>query len=166
MKTIKVGVLVNTHGLKGEVKVKPLTDFPQLRFAKKANVYIDVNQKSIELTIQTVRVQKDMLLVTFNGYEDINLVESWKGSTLYIHEEQLHELEDDEAYFYEMMDSEVYDLSNQYIGKVSEIIETGANVVLRVVNGEDMKLIPFVKHFVKEFDKEKKIMHVEMMEGL
>lgn len=166
MKNIKVGMIVNTHGLRGDVKIKLLSDFPELRFAKGAKVYRTCDQGEQELTIQSSRMQKDMLITKFEGFEDINLVEGWKGSVLYIHEDQQQKLEDDEAYFHEIMHSEVYDREEHLLGTVVEIIETGANAVLRVQGVEREYLIPFVKSFVVAFDKEAKIMHVEMMEGL
>lgn len=166
MKKINVGVIVNTHGLKGEVKIKITSDFPDLRFAKRAHVYFDDGSETIELIVKATRFNKEMLLVVFEGYDDINKIEKYKGKTLYVYENQLQPLEEDEAYFFEMMNSVVYDMQENIIGSVVEVIETGANVVLRVRQDEEEKLIPFVKAFVKEFDKEKKIMHVELVEGL
>lgn len=166
MKKIKVGTIVNTHGLRGDVKVKTCSDFPDLRFAKGAILYMQINNDIKELHVHSAREQKDMLLIRFENIEDINMVEPWKGNTLFIYENQLQELEEDEAYFYEMMDSDVYDMDDVYLGKVTEVIETGANVVLRVRHEEQQILIPFVKTFVKSFDKKEKLMHVEVMEGL
>lgn len=165
MKQIKIGALVNTHGLKGEVKVKPLTDFPDIRFKKGNTINIQYKQDLIPVKIKHVRDQKGMLLVSFDGYEDINQVEPWKGSILSIEEEQLHELDADEAYFFELMNCEVYDEQNQLLGIVCEVIETGANAVLRV-KGEKDYLIPYVKAFVKDFDKEQKKISVELVDGL
>ena len=91
MKQIKIGVLVNTHGLKGEVKVKPMTDFVDIRFQKGNTINIQYNDTIIPVTIKHVREQKDMLLVTFDGYDDINKVEAMKGSVLSIDETSLHE---------------------------------------------------------------------------
>lgn len=166
MKKINVGIIVNTHGLRGEVKIKLLSDFPHLRFAKGAQVYMEYAKEEKELIVAGARVNKDMLIVRFEGCDDINIVEPWKGAVLYIYEDQLQDLDEDEAYFYEMKDARVYDMKETYLGVVNEIIETGANVVLRVSDGEKQMLIPFVKAFVKEFDRKEKIMHVEVMEGL
>lgn len=166
MKEINVGMLVNTHGLRGEVKVKVLTDFPELRFHKDAVVHLQLAQKQIALKIAGVRESKGQLIVKFDGYDDINQVESWKGSLLTISEEELQELDDDEAYFHELQDAAVYDMEGTLLGTVSEIIETGANAVLRVKTKDKDILIPFVRAFVKEFDRKNKIMKVELMEGL
>ncbi|MEG1474810.1 MAG: ribosome maturation factor RimM [Longicatena sp.] len=166
MKQIKVGVIVNTHGLKGEVRVKNLSDFPTLRYQKGKQINLQYKDVLIHLTIESVRFNKDLYLLTFKDYEDINLVEIWKGSYLSIDEDSLIELSDEEAYYFEMQDSEVYTLEEEYLGRVVEIIETGANAVLRVKNEEREILIPFVKTFVIRFDKKQKKMHVKLMEGL
>ena len=165
MKQIKIGALVNTHGLKGEVKVKPLTDFPDIRFAKGNTINVQYKETLIPVIIKNVRDQKGMLLICFEGYNDINQVEAWKGSALSVEEEQLHELEEDEAYFFELMNCEVLDEQKHLLGTVSEVIETGANAVLRV-NGDREYLIPYVKAFVTDFDRENKKIRVKMVEGL
>lgn len=166
MKQIRIGIIVNTHGLKGEVKVKPTTDFPMERYQKGKSVNVQYQQALIQLTIKHVREQKGMLLLVFEGYEDINLVEKWKGSAISIDEEALHPLQEDEIYFYELMDCKVYDREEEYLGTVIEIIETGANAVLRVKKEEQELLIPYVKAFVKEVDKEAKVLTVELLDGM
>ena len=103
--------------------------------------------------------------MTFEEYDDINQVEPFKGSVLSIDESQLHELEEDEAYYFELQDCEVYDETDHLIGTVCEVIETGANAVLRV-RGEREYLIPYVKAFVTDFDAQTKRITVKMVEGL
>lgn len=166
MEKIKVGILTNTHGLRGEVKVKITSDFWEERFAKNAVLYINVDGRTKELCVVNARLHKGMLIVKFKDYDDINQVEHWKGNALYIFKEQLHELNEDEAYYHEMMNARVQDIDGNEIGTVVELIETGANLVLRVRGEKREFLIPFVKAFVTMFDKEKKIMQVTMMEGL
>ena len=166
MKEINIGILVNTHGLRGEVKVKCLSDFPELRFRKGAKMFIHTLDGKLELCVERVRESKGLLIVKFKDYDDINQVEAWKGSKLTISEQDLQELDEYEAYYHQMMDASVYDMDNNFIGKVIEVIETGANAVLRVQTEEKDILIPFVRTFVKEFDRKGKIMRVELMEGL
>ena len=166
MKQIKIGVYVNTHGLKGEVKVKPLTQFPQLRFQKGKIIHMQTQKEQLDMKIKQVREQKDMLLITFEGYEDINAIEQWKGSVFTINESDVHELEEDEAYYFELQDCTVYDPQGTLLGTVSEIIETGANAVLRVKLEERELLVPYVKAFVKSFDKQAKTIVVELLDGM
>lgn len=166
MKQIKIGVITNTHGLRGEVKVKCLSDFPQLRYQKGAAVNVQLPQGQKTLYVANTRSAKDLLIVKFQNLDTIEEVEGMKGALLTIDEASVQELEEDEAYYFEMQDSEVYDMEGNFLGRVVEILETGANAVLRVRDGKQEVLIPFVKAFVKEFDKEKKVMKVELLEGL
>lgn len=166
MERIKIGVLVNTHGLKGEVKIKPMTDFPEQRFQKQAIIYILYQNEWIAVKIKSVREHKGMLLVVFENYEDINLVEQWKGSTLYVAKEQLHELEEDEAYFFELKGCDVKDENEEVLGKVVEVLDTPAHAILRVKTDDTTFLVPFVHAFIKSFDRSKKEIVIHKMEGL
>lgn len=166
MKLIRIGILANTHGLRGEVKIKSLSDFTELRFVKGAQIYLQHQGELLPLTITQIREARGLLVVKFQGYDDINQVEPWKGDDIVLYEEDLHELEEDEAYFYELIDCDVVDMNNQYLGKVVEVIETGANAILRVRNDDKDVLIPYVKAFVKKFDRSLKQIQVEMLDGM
>lgn len=166
MKYIRIGVLANTHGLHGEVKVKSFSDFTDLRFAKGAQVYLQHQDTMIPLVIETIREAKGMLVIRFEGYSDINQVECWKGDPIVLCEEDLHALNDEEAYFFELMDSEVMDQHNHVIGKVVEVIETGAHAILRVRKDDKEVLIPYVKAFIQSFDRVHKCIYVQLLEGM
>lgn len=165
MDYITIGTMVNTHGLKGEVKIKPQTHFVEERFAKRAHIFLQYENNLLELEIKSVREHKGMLLVCFEGYTDINQVEAWKGSKLFIKEEQLTPLDEDEIYYRDLLDMQVETTSGQELGNVSEIIETGANIVIRV-KGEREVLIPYVKTFIKEVHMEDKKLIVELLDGM
>lgn len=165
MNKIKIGVIVSTHGLKGEVCVKSLSDFDELRYQKGNTIYLDHDGMQ-PLIIDSVRVHKDKLLLSFEGYHDINLVEKWRHGVLYIDKEKLQELDEDEIYYFELRDMRVYDENHEYLGDVKELIETGANLVLRVSDGENEFLLPYVKAFVKETNREEKKLIVQLVEGL
>ena len=166
MNEIKVGALVNTHGLRGEVKVKPLTDFADVRFAKGSELHIQYKQELIPVEVQYSKWAKTLLIVKFKGINDINDVEKYKGCTLSINMDEVHELEEDEAYFFELKDCTVYDENHNRLGIVEEVLETNANAVLRVTDGDRSILVPYVKAFVTSFDREQKEIHIKMMDGL
>lgn len=165
MDYINIGILANTHGLKGEVKIKSLSDFAELRFAKGKQIYVVYQSQYLPLIVEHVRSAKGMLIVKFEGLNNINQVELWKGSMLVLPLSELHELADDEAYYFELTGALVETREGVVLGHVIEVLETGANAILRV-QGEKMILIPYVKAFVKAFDKETKRMVVELMEGM
>lgn len=166
MKPLLIGTIVNTHGLKGELKIKVKTHFMEERFKKGNTVYLKLEKELKPLQIIHCRQQKEMLLVTFHEYEDINQVEAWKGFDLLIDADTLKELENDEIYYHELYDCEVYNQDGTYYGKVIEVIETGANAVLRIQHDDTMFLLPYVKAFVKDVSKKDKKIMIEMIEGI
>lgn len=163
MKKIIVGFIANTHGIKGELKIKSETDFD--RFSPGNTLYMDEKDQTIAFKIKRHRIHKDMDLVTFDGYEDINLVEKYKGNALYIHEDQLTDLEADEYYYSELIGVAVYDQHGTIIGEVSAIREVPQGEILEITTPvKKLVLIPFVDAFIKEVTEDKII--VETIEGL
>ena len=162
-----IGKITNTHGIKGEVKVKQITDFIE-RFNVGSVIYlIDMNEQIIPLEIASVRTQKDYLLIRFTGYDSINEVESFKGLMLKIKNEQLTPLNEHEFYFHEIIGCTVSDMNGTKIGVVDSILTPGANDVW-VIKDEQKKeyLIPYIYDVVKEIDVENKQIKIEPMEGL
>ncbi|GIN18966.1 MAG TPA: ribosome maturation factor RimM [Bacillus bacterium] len=164
-----VGKIVNTHGIRGEVRVISSTDFPDQRYAPGNTLYLfpGNNQEPTPLTVKTHRKHKNFDLLSFEGYENINDVEKWKNATLKIKEDQLTELPEGEYYFYEIIGCRVVTEQGEEIGAVKEILTPGANDVWVVDgnNGKDI-LIPYIPDVVKEVSVEKKKIVIDPMEGL
>ncbi len=158
MKFINIGKLVNTHGIKGEVRI--LSDFRHKNkiFIKGMKLYI--GKKHEEFIINTYRFHKIYDMVTFDGINDINDVEYLKGSQVYINEEDLKL--DDEIYSGKLINFSVY-IGDKKIGNITEIIDTPANEVLRV--DKDI-LIPYVDEFIKKIDINEKKVYVNDVGGL
>ncbi|MFC4023174.1 ribosome maturation factor RimM [Oceanobacillus longus] len=165
-KMFNVGKIVNTHGIKGEVKIHRISDFEE-RFEPGESVYIMKDEKPIKLTIATHRLHKGFDLVQFKGYENINLVESLKGCELKIREEQLTDLNEDEYYYHEIIGCKVYTTDDRKIGEIKEILSPGANDVwvIKQEKGKDI-LIPYIDDVVKEIDIDAGKVVIEPMEGL
>ena len=153
MKYINVGKLVNTHGLKGEVRI--LSNFRHKKnvFIKGMKLYI--GKKKEEFTINTYRFHKIYDMVTFDGFNNINEVEYLKGLNVYINEDDLKL--DGEIYSGKLIDFKVIS-DGKEIGQITEIIDTPANEVIRV--GEKI-LIPYIDEFIEKIDLEKKEIYVK-----
>lgn len=165
-KMFNVGKIINTHGIKGEVKVLRISDFE--RFQKGEKVYLEKNKgEYIPLIIDGHRIHKGYDLLHFDGLNNINDVESFKGFHLKIAEEQLTELEENEYYYHEIIGCEVHTTDEKYIGKIKEILSPGANDVwvVKQENGKDV-LIPYIEQVVKSVNIEQKLVIIEVMEGL
>lgn len=162
----EVGKIVNTHGVKGEVRVLRITDFPE-RFNVGNTLYIKKNNNLVPLTITSHRVHKQFDLLRFEGYERIEDVQQLMQTTLYIKQSQMTPLPEGEYYYYEIIGCEVVTTEGDSIGIVDHILAPGANDVWVVKRPKGQEaLIPYIKDVVKYVDIEKKLITIELMEGL
>lgn len=161
-----IGKIVNTHGIKGEVKVLQTTDFIE-RFDVGETIYIKVKDIYEAVTIKTSRLHKNNLLISFDEYSSINDVEGFKDKELYIHADQQHELNEGEYYYHQIIGCQVETLEGEKLGQVDAILSPGANDVW-VVKANDGKeyLIPYIPQVVKDIKLEEKLIVIEPMEGL
>lgn len=165
---LKVGKIVNTHSLKGEVKVISSTDFEEQRFEKGTELLITRgNQVVKEVTVESYRIHKNNLLVKFVGIDSIEEAEKLKNLQIKIDSENIGELEENEYYFHEIIGCEVFDENGKSLGEISEILTPGANDVwvIKSQNGKEI-LIPYIGDVVKKIDVENKKIDIEVMEGL
>ena len=165
---LKVGKIVNTHSLKGEVKVISSTDFEEERFKKGSKLLITRgNQVVKEVVVESYRTHKNNLLVKFEGIDSIEEAEKFKNLQLKVDSENLSELEENEFYFHEIIGCEVFDENNISLGEIIEILTPGANDVwvIKNKNGKEI-LIPYIEDVVKNVDIPNKIINIEVMEGL
>ena len=165
---LKVGKIVNTHSLKGEVKVISSTDFEDQRFEKGTELLITRgNQVVKEVTVESYRTHKNNLLVKFVGIDSIEEAEKLKNLQIKIDSENIGELEENEYYFHEIIGCEVFDENGKSLGEISEILTPGANDVwvIKTQNGKEI-LIPYIEDVVKKIDVENKKIDIEVMEGL
>lgn len=164
----KVGKIVNTHGIRGEVRVISTTDFTEERYqvGEKLFLFRD-NQDVLPLTIASYRRHKNFDLLSFEGYPNINDVEVFRDGILKISEKQMGELDEHEYYYHEIIGLTVVDEDDQEIGKITEILSPGANDVWVVKRkGKKDALIPYIESVVKEIDLTEGTVHVEIPEGL
>jgi 16S rRNA processing protein RimM len=168
-KWFNVGKIVNTHGVKGEVRVLSTTDFPEERYQKGNVLYLFQSEQKepVEVKIKTHRFHKTFDLLTFEGHASINDVEKYKNSLIKVPESQLTDLDEGEYYFHEIIGCTVLTDAGEEIGTIKEILETGANDVW-IVKRKNKKdaLIPFIDDVVKEIDIEEKRIVISLMEGL
>jgi len=163
-----VGKIVNTHGIRGEVRVISITDFPESRFKKGAKLYLFLpgKKEGMELEVESWRRHKQFDLLSFKGYNSINEVEAFKGGVLKVPEEQLAKLPEGEYYFHEIIGCKVWTADGEEIGTVREILTPGANDVWVVQSDKKVHYIPYIGEVVKSVDVKEKRVIIEPMEGL
>ena len=153
---IEAGEIVTTHGVKGEVKVMPWVDGPEIlcefdrcRIAGK------------EYEIESCRVQKTCNLVKLSGIDTMEAAQAMRGKVVELYREDI----DDEVIFAaELIGVEVYS-DGLLLGKITEVLDYPGNSVY-VVNGEHEYMIPAVKQFILSTDLEANTMQVKIIEGM
>lgn len=162
METIEFGKIVNTHGLKGEVKVYSYTD-NEKKILKLKKVYI----RGKEYKVESMRIQKQMFLMKLQGIDDIDQTKFLMNEMCF-REVEKNESNDDEGYFIkDLVGIEVIDESGNTIGTLKEVFRTGANDVYEVVDKNNKSIyLPAIKKVIKSIDISSHKMTVELMEGL
>lgn len=162
MEKVIVGQIVNTHGIRGELKVKSSTDFVEERFEKGAHLWIDFENQMIDMIVKKHRFHKGHILVTFEDHENINFVEKYKGCFLYA-EKNMNLLEDDEYYVGDLIGCDIYQ-DGKILGKVTDVQLYDHHDIL-VVEGKKKIMIPYVNAFVKDVNIDEKRIDVSLIEG-
>jgi len=168
MEYVRIGKAINTHGLKGELKIESSSDFDDLRYEKGNTVYLYWNGEYLPFTVATYRVHKGYSLVSFEGYQDINLIEQYKGALVCIPKDERHELEEGEYYMDELIGLMAEDEAGRHIGEVIDVEETNGaqnNLVIRKDDGSEV-LVPYVDEFIKDVNLEVKSITIHVIEGL
>jgi 16S rRNA processing protein RimM len=170
-KWFTVGKVVNTHGIRGELKILSQTDFADVRFAA-GNKLLMVNEESgasLEVKVISSRANKNVYILKLEGFTDINVVEKYKGWVLKISSDQQLELEEGEYYYHEIIGCRVVTEEGEELGTISEILSPGANdvwVVDRPNGSGKQLLLPVIDDVLINVDTKEKIVTVHLMEGL
>lgn len=163
---LKVGVISSTHGIRGEVKVFPTTDDKE-RFLELDSVILDAGKERIALEIEGVKFFKQFAILKFQGIDNINDIEKYKGKSLYVTREQAVELGEDEYYLADLIGMEVYLEDGSRFGTLTDVMETGANDVYCVETQEHGEvLLPAIHQCILQVDVENNRMRVHLMDGL
>ncbi len=163
---VTIGKVLKPRGLRGEVKVLPLTDIPD-RFEHLETVSVALTpSRRISLAIESVRYYKGCVYVFFQERHTVEDVQELLGKDLQVERRESPELPEGIYYHYEIVDAHVFTDENRYMGTVVEIIETGAHDVYVVKGDEQEYLIPATHEIVTHIDREKGCLIVHPIEGL
>ena len=163
---LEVGKIINTHGLKGEVKIATWTDSPDV-FEDIEYVIIKSKKGDMTLNVAGVKYQKNNIIVKFRELERIEDAEPLKNSVLYVPREMLGELPEGVYYIADLIGLEVFDDEGHKIGVIADVFSTGANDVYDIKReGQKNLLLPVIDDVVLDVDIEGGKVTVHIMEGL
>jgi 16S rRNA processing protein RimM len=164
-----VGVILKPHGLRGDVKVFPRTDFPETRFAKHSKLFLQSPDggPTVALEVEASRKHKNVYIVKFKQFSSIDEVERFRGWELKVNEAQLLPLPEGTYYFHELIGCTVITDQGETLGELAEILQPGANdvYVVRGFEGKEI-LLPAIADCILDVDVENKMIHVHILPGL
>lgn len=163
MEYIVVGKIVNTHGIRGDIKVYPHTNDME-RFSTLKRVYIGEEKLSFE--IENVKYHKGMILLKLKDFNNINEVLKFKDEFIFVDELNKIKLPKDNYFIYELIDCKVFDLDGKLLGYIKDVLQNSSNDIYIIKDKDREYLIPAVKEFIKEVNiREKKII-IDPIEGM
>ena len=162
---LQVGVITQTHGIRGEVKVFPTTDDAN-RFKKLKEVILDKGRERLSLEIEGVKFFKQFVILKFKDYDSINDVEKYKQGKLLVTRDKAVRLKKDEYFVADMIGMRVVTDEGEDFGILKEVLATGANDVYVVSREGGEVLLPAIKECVKNIDIDGQVMEIHVMDGL
>ncbi len=160
---LEAGKIVTSHGIRGEVKIMPYTDVPEL-LCEFDRLFIGKEHR--EINIERSRVFKNTVIAKLEGIDTPEAAEKLRNKILYMHRDDL-ELDDDTYFIQDLIGMEVRDAdSGQVYGRLDDVMQTGANDVY-VIKGEDKEyLVPAIADVIVSTDLENDVMTIRPLEGL
>ena len=162
---LSIGQIINTHGLRGEVKVYPLTDDIS-RFEKLKEAYVEENDGLVKYKVESVKFLSSTVAVKLKGIDSEEAANKLRGFYIKVDRKSAVKLPKDTYFICDLIDLEVYDEKGLLIGTIKDVLQTGSNDVYVIQSSGKDILIPALKDIVKKIDLENKKILVEMPEGL
>jgi 16S rRNA processing protein RimM len=161
---LAVGKLRRTHGIRGDLMMEVLTDFPE-RLRIGLTVYVGETHQALELTRR--RAIGDGIIVAFQGFETPEQAVSLRNELVYVRADDRPELPEGEYYHHQVIGLHVVSDDGQSLGPVTEIMSTGANdiYVVRLASGKEV-LLPAIESVVLDIDLTRSEMRVHLLPGL
>ncbi len=165
MESVLIGKIINTHGIKGEVKIFPYTDDIN-NFSYLKTIYLDENLTDKYEIIKN-RVSKNVIISKLKNVDDMNEAEKLKDRYIYVKRDSLQQLEEGTYYINDILGFCVKTIDNEILGTLNYVFNSGANDVYEVKTKNDKFIyLPAIKDVIKKVDIDKKEIIVKLMDGL
>lgn len=161
----KIGEIINTHGVRGEMKVYPSTPYPE-SYLDIRSIYFQEKGELVEYEVEKMRVSKNLWLLKVVGVDDMDTVQALKKTQVFLPDEELVPLDEDEFFIHQLMDADVYSSEGELLGKVVDYFETAANGVCEVKGDKGTFLFPTTREVLLEIIPEESKLVIEVLPGM
>ena len=169
---LRIGVITRSHGVHGEVKVYPTTDYPE-RFEEVSEVILKTKKGDVKTTIESVKYFKNLVIVKFQCFHNPEEIQGYAGCDIMISREQAQPLEEGEYYIADLIGCNVIadelseGLAGCKLGVVKDVLQTGANDVYVVEKADGSEILfPVIADCIKNVDIENGNITVHVLKGL
>ena len=163
--TVLIGRVIKPHGLRGEVRIFPETDFPE-RFEQNKRLLLRLGKKVTWVHVESLRWQGNCLLIRFSGIDTRHDAEHIRNADVEIPRSWCHHLPQGEYYIADLIGLKVRTEAGESIGKLVDVIQQTAQDIYVILGGADEILIPAVPQFIKRIDLKKGEIIIDPIEGL
>ncbi len=160
----QIGTIINSHAIKGEVKVLPITEDLDL-FLDLDQLTIDDGESQRAFTVLRSRSVKNYWLIQFDEIRDMDAAKALKGAGVYVEDDCLRPLDEDEFFIHDLVGTKVFSTEDQYLGIVTGFFEAGNQGVFEVKDDDGMFLFPASREVLKEIDPGQKVI-INLLPGL
>lgn len=164
---VNIGKIVNTHGIRGEVRIRTNSDFVDLRFQQGAKFQVKIKSGEETLIVENAYPHKTFIVTKFKTYDNINDVIKFKGADIFAEPLTADDLNEGEFLNSDLEKCYAYTQEGEIIGKISKVVENPGHNLLRIKREEGGNvLVPFTDFFVPEIDLKNKKVTINVIEGL
>lgn len=160
----RIGQIVNTRGLKGEVRVYPYTN-DIYRFDDLEYFYLEKGLNT-KYEVERVRYKGNMVIMKIKGIDSIEMAEKLKTKNMYIPREESVELEEDEFFIADLIGMDVFTVDGEKVGVVKDVLQHAVNDVYVVASKDKEYLIPSIEKFVPTIDLDENKMIIDPIKGM
>lgn len=161
----ELGYVSKVHGLAGEVVATLDVDYPE-DYKKLESVFVEENNNLVPFFITTIRIKKEQAIIRFEEIDSLDKAQELKGCKLFLPLDFLPTLTDEQFYFHEIIGYTVIDKNHEEIGRVDYFNSSSAQTIMVVNHQEKEILIPVTDEIIKKVNRDKKVVFVQLPEGL
>lgn len=160
----RIGTIFNSHGVKGEVKVMPIT-VEEALFLEMKQLIIDEGDRQRELSVLRSRPVNHYWLIQFEGITDRDAAKDLMGAGVCVRDDQLRPLAEDEFFIHDLIGAAVYSTDDQYLGELVGFFEAGSQGVCEVKSGDGVFLFPASQEVLRDIDPGRRVV-IQLLPGL